>query len=197
MKINNISPGTAFGRVIKVNSVSNPGRKRVPVDKSSFEIAKVLNGGKSDKYSKLESENIREFFKGILGDYNGRDNIIMRKIGKDVFIASGREAAEYKNYIKLKTAEAKHFSDKQKEKFLSRAYLNADRRLFEKAENSLKHNRDDSFKFIVNGFHPNDRTTEELLGLEPIDVKFDKIIYDSIKARPGHQTKYKHLELEI
>lgn len=199
MRINNISPGSAFGRVIKVNSISNPGRLNVPVDESTYDVARVLNGERVQNYSEKEAKRIRGFFKDILGDYNGKDGIVMRKIGKDVFLLSGEDAAKHKEYMKEQAIKAEQYDYKNRKKFLINVRKVADNRILNKAENGENSRRNSDIEFAVNGFHPNDRTIEELVGLEPIDVKFDKIIYNTIKTRPGVPVRMKarHLELEI
>lgn len=200
MKINNIPANTAFGRVVKVNSISNPARKRVPVDSSTFEISKVLNGQGSDKYALNDRKRIRKLFERTLGDYHSGDKVLMRKIGKDAYIASGEDALQYRDYIKRQGKKAEKLSQKQRDNFIAKSYINADRRLLENVENGLNGKPESVFEFSVRGFYPEDRTTEEFLGLEPIDVRFDKIIYKTDKPYNNddlRRSANRYLEISI
>lgn len=87
----------SFGRIIPVKSVSNPNSEyqRSRVDNSTFEVVKVLNSEKSSKYSREESSKIRSFFQAVLGDYNGKNGILMKRTEDgDLVLLSGKDAKE-------------------------------------------------------------------------------------------------------
>ena len=104
MRINNIAANTAFGRVIKLNAPKE--KVEFSADDRDFgvlhELENVLNSRNSRVYTKSQSEKIREFFKNILGDYNGENGIRIEKAYGDTVIISGEDAK------KLKELEEKH-----------------------------------------------------------------------------------------
>lgn len=111
-----------FGRVIKINSddmqykkikdiypdgVKTTVIKKIPyadesqIDKSTNEICKILNSKPSKMYSDKQAERIRDFFKSVLGDYNGKDGIVFEKNNKgDILLISGDNCKEYKKIMK-------------------------------------------------------------------------------------------------
>ena len=102
----------SFGRVIPINSITNPNseNKRKRVDNSTFEVAKVLNSEKSQIYSKEEAQSIRNFFKGVLGDYNGKDGILIKRTETgDLYMLSGKDAEHIKG--RWKTKKEKRFTN--------------------------------------------------------------------------------------
>lgn len=109
-----------FGRIIPVKSISNPNGEyqRQRVDNTTFEVVKVLNSEKSSKYSKEESGKIRSFFQNVLGDYNGKNGIIMKRTEDgDLVLLSGKdakEAAKNKTDISAKIEEKLENGKKQK-----------------------------------------------------------------------------------
>ncbi len=98
MKINQIP---SFGRIIKIYSDSQISNKNKKVDNSTFEICKILNSEPTNKYSKKQAQSIREFFKSVLGDYNGHNGILIRKTNLcDTYLFSGKDALKVKNIEK-------------------------------------------------------------------------------------------------
>lgn len=95
----------SFGRIIPINSITAPdyNSKKKRVDNSTYDVAKVLNSEKTSTYSKTEATSIRSFFQSILGDYNGKNGIIMKRTsrGDDVLI-SGKDAQTIKELDKNK-----------------------------------------------------------------------------------------------
>lgn len=95
----------SFGRIIPINSITAPdyNSKKKRVDNSTYDVAKVLNSEKTSTYSKAEATSIRSFFQSILGDYNGKNGIIMKRTsrGDDVLI-SGKDAQTIKELDKNK-----------------------------------------------------------------------------------------------
>jgi len=91
LRINNIDANTAFGRVIRLNPP--PSRVEFSSDDRYFgvlhDLENVLNSRGSAVYTRGESNRIREFFKNILGDYNGRNGIMIQKAYGDTVIISG------------------------------------------------------------------------------------------------------------
>ncbi|MBQ8887754.1 MAG: hypothetical protein IJY61_08650 [Candidatus Gastranaerophilales bacterium] len=121
-----------FGRVIPVKSVTNPSseNRRKRVDNSTFEIAKVLNSESTSTYSKEEAKSIRSFFKEVLGDYNGKDGIVIKRTeAGDLFILSGKDAEHLKNkekvegYIEFKAENGKQKKKKDAQIVLSSSQL--------------------------------------------------------------------------
>ncbi len=105
MKVNGI---ISFGKVININSDGDSSAKKLKVDKSTYEICKILNSEHSNKYSKENSAKIRAFFQSFLKEYNGKDGICMKQSdnGKIVLL-TGRDAkAVEKIQKKSKTVDA-------------------------------------------------------------------------------------------
>ena len=94
MKINNLNNSISFKRVINVETPMSIDSKKGEIDKRTIELAKVLNNRHSSLYTQEEAESIKTFFKTILGDYDGRTNIEIRKpnAGKNVILLSGKDA---------------------------------------------------------------------------------------------------------
>lgn len=122
----------SFGRVIPIKSITNPNseNKRKRVDNSTFEVAKVLNSEKTLTYSKEESQSIRNFFKAVLGDYNGKDGILIRRTeAGDLYMLSGKDAEHLKGkekvdgYIELKAEDGKQKKKKDSQIVLSSSQL--------------------------------------------------------------------------
>lgn len=122
----------SFGRVIPVISMTNPSSEntRKRVDNSTFEVAKVLNSEKTNAYSKEEAQSIRNFFKDILGDYNGKDGILIKRTeAGDLYMLSGNDAEHIKGkekvegYIELKAEDGKQKKKKDSQVVLSSSKL--------------------------------------------------------------------------
>ena len=94
----------SFGRIIPVKSVTNPNYQntRRRVDNSTYEVAKVLNSEKSSVYTKDEAAQIRSFFQEVLGDYNGKDGILIRRTeAGDLFMISGSDVEKLQKKEKI------------------------------------------------------------------------------------------------
>lgn len=122
----------SFGRIIPVKSVTNPNfeNKRRRVDNSTFEVAKVLNSEKSTVYSNDEATQIRHFFKEVLGDYNGKNGILIRRTESgDLFMISGSDAEKLQKrekidgYVELKAENGNQRKKKDAEIILSSSKL--------------------------------------------------------------------------
>lgn len=122
----------SFGRVIPVKSVTNPSseNRRKRVDNSTFEIGKVLNSEKTSTYTREEAQSIRDFFKEILGDYNGKNGILLKRTEDgDLFLISGKDAEHLKGkekvegYIELKAEDGKQKKKKDSQIILSSSKL--------------------------------------------------------------------------
>lgn len=104
LRINNIAANTAFGRVVKLVAP----KEKVEFSANDrdygvlYELGNVLNGRNSRVYTDNQANKIREFFKNILGDYNGENGIRIEKAFGDTFIISGKDAE------KLKALEEEH-----------------------------------------------------------------------------------------
>ncbi len=93
MQVNKIS----FGRIIPISSDSDNKKSDKRIDSSTYEICKILNSEHTSKYSKKQAASIREFFKSVLGDYNGQDGIIFKQSADgDIVLLSGKDAKEIK-----------------------------------------------------------------------------------------------------
>lgn len=106
----------SFGRILPITSdtIQNANSKR-RVDNSTYEIAKVLNSEKSTVYSRKESQNIRDFFKEVLGDYDGQNGILMKKSQTgDVFLISGKDAEKLRNETEIDGYIEKYFHNQHK-----------------------------------------------------------------------------------
>ena len=121
-----------FGRIIPVKSVTNPSPEntRTRVDNSTYEIGKVLNSEKTTIYSKEEAQKIKNFFKEVLGDYNGKDGILIKRTeAGDLFMISGKDAEHLQNkekvegYIELKAEDGKQKKKKDSQILLSSSQL--------------------------------------------------------------------------
>lgn len=122
----------SFGRIIPLKSVTNTNQinQRKRVDNSTFEVAKVLNSEKSLVYSENEAQKIRNFFKEILSDYNGRDGILIKKTGEgELFLISGKDAKHLQNkekiegYIDLVAEDGKRKNKKDSQVVLSSSQI--------------------------------------------------------------------------
>ena len=160
----------SFGRIIPVKSVTNPNseNRRKRVDNSTFEIAKVLNSENSSVYTKEEATSIRDFFKTILGDYNGRNGILIRRTeAGDLFLISGADTQKLEKkekiegYIELKAENGKKQRRKDTEIILSSSELSDNL----KAEKTPIRARIDEFRYFnarrfftakIDGFIRND-----------------------------------------
>lgn len=160
----------SFGRIIPVKSATNPSceNKRRRVDNSTFEVAKVLNGEKSSVYSNDEATQIRNFFKEVLGDYNGKNGILIRRTESgDLFMISGSDAEKLQKkekidgYIELKAENGAQRKKKDAEITLSSSRVSTE----QQANKNLIKAKLDEFRYFnvqrfftaqVDGFIRND-----------------------------------------
>ena len=134
----------SFGRIIPVKSVTNPRaeNRRKRVDNSTFEVGKVLNSKNTSTYSREEAKKIRNFFKEILGDYNGKNGVLIKRTEDgDLFIISGKDAEHLKNkekiegYVGLKAEDGRKTSKKDSQIVLSSSLLPLD---YQPSRNPIK-----------------------------------------------------------
>ena len=119
MKVNTIP---SFGRIIKINSDSYNPEQNKKIDNSTYEIGRILNSEPSKKYSNQQAKSIREFFKSVLGDYNGQNGILLRRTDNgDVFLLSGREAHKVHNIEK----RTKYMGEKRAQEIIKQIYYKA------------------------------------------------------------------------
>ena len=98
MRVNNINARASFARVIAISDERTGKISKYDDEKmnSLSELQNVLNGHRSSIYSNNAAQKIRNFFKDILGDYNGKNGITIRSFGDDVILFSGEEANKLK-----------------------------------------------------------------------------------------------------
>ena len=131
----------SFGRVIPVKSVTNPSRENTKkrVDNSTFEVARVLNSEKSTTYSKEEAQSIRNFFKEVLCDYNGRDGILIRRTNAgDIFMISGKDAKHLQDKEKIEGYIDLMEEDGQRKKRREAQIVLSSSQIVEDGDNSIK-----------------------------------------------------------
>ena len=98
----NTSNNAVFGRTIKVKPCFDKNYKYMK------EISKILNGNKSQNYNEKQHEEIKNFFIDTLGDYNGKNNISLRKTTNgDVFLFSGNEAKKLREIEQIENLDTK------------------------------------------------------------------------------------------
>ncbi len=116
MKINSVnSLKLSFGSVIRVDSITNSEHGYSnKVDKYTYEVSKVLNGKKSNIYSKKESKGIRNFFKTLINDYNGKNGVFMTRSLGDVYLCTGVDAKEIKSFYKKGKEKIKDINKNKK-----------------------------------------------------------------------------------
>lgn len=152
----------SFGRVIPITSLSAPSKdiKTKRVDNSTYEIAKVLNSEKSTVYSKAEAKSIREFFQEILGDYNGKDGILIKRTNSgNTVLLSGEDARKM---------QGKEIVD---------GYINT------KIENGhTKKKKDSEIILSSSKLSYEDLTPAQKYNGAPIKVKLDRIQYFNTQA---------------
>ena len=135
----------SFGRVIPIKSITNPSseNKRKRVDNSTFEVAKVLNSEKTKTYSQEEAQSIRNFFKEVLGDYNGKDGILIKRTASgDLYMLSGKDAEHLNGkekvdgYVELKAEDGKQKKKKDSQIVLSSSILSVNQQQSKKHLNA-------------------------------------------------------------
>lgn len=160
------------------------------MDSPTYEVVKALNSEESI-YTKSQAKSIRKFFQSILGDYNGKSGIMMRKAAGELYLLSGKDAAEYKKSEEEKIQQRKNLYDRQylevngikrKSATIGRYnnYILTNNEIKHKAE---IHNCEDRpvTKLIFNSSEIDESklTTGQLSGLRPIECKLDTFTYIS------------------
>ena len=94
MKINNTTNinNTTFKKAINVRPALRDGRTCIAWNCTEQQIAKVLNGEKTNVYSQKEKKKIKEFFKPLLKDDS--TPVVYRQYDCGKFILSGQEAKD-------------------------------------------------------------------------------------------------------
>lgn len=162
----------SFGRIIPINSISAPDyySKKKRVDNSTYNVAKVLNSEKTSAYSKSEAANIRNFFQAILGDYNGKDGIIMKRTqrGDDVLI-SGKDAQQIKEI------------EKGKNKSSEKSQAKIEELIYAKLENGNGKKKDSVIILGSSTLSRNDLTFAQIAGESQIKTKLDQFGYMNVQ----------------
>ena len=93
LRVNNTGVNTSFGRIIRLNPPEGYGDFSINnrVFGNLYELENVLNSRNSSVYTKNEANKIRDFFKKILGDYNGKNGIMIKKAFGDTVVISGED----------------------------------------------------------------------------------------------------------
>lgn len=118
MRINSVNGATAFGRVVRLKA---PPEK---IDFSAvdrefgvlYELENVLNSKEIGSYTEDEADKIREFFKKILGDYNGENGVMIEKAFGETVIISGEDAETVKELEKKHKVSYRNSSWRHKAK---------------------------------------------------------------------------------
>lgn len=129
MKVNNINTAAAFTRAIRLldgqaNRISKYDDEKMS---SIRELQKVLNSRESEIHPDNTAQKIRNFFKEILGDYNGENGIIIRPFGRKIILFSGKEADKLKQldaqaaYTKDQVDRSCHVKRKRKDLIIQNA----------------------------------------------------------------------------
>lgn len=97
MRINNVSPRTNFGKVIEIEKDSRDEQHEWGRFEAERTITDILNGGKktyriAERYSEKEEQQIREFFKPLLGKDN--KNVLFRYYDKRKYLITGQESKD-------------------------------------------------------------------------------------------------------
>lgn len=186
MKINSINNTTSFKRVIKIDSVTNPKypQTRRKIDNSTFAVCKALNSEKTSTYSRKEAEDLRNFFTDILGDYNGENGIIMRRIDDgDVVLLSGEDAQRIKTLEEKKSNERaailsnRKLSNNKKQKYIQKNQQHIDNMIRKYLEDGTQGKPEAHLAFESSQLKKQDILPEQALGYEPIKAKIDYISY--------------------
>ena len=92
MNINNINNSINFGKAINIAPASRDNDLQVNSINTERNIAKVLNNEKCDVYSKEEKEQIKEFFKPLMGEET--TPVVFKYYDAGKFIVSGQDAKD-------------------------------------------------------------------------------------------------------
>ena len=163
----------SFGRIIPVFSTTAPDysstKKRV--DNSTYDVAKVLNSEKTSAYSKAESASIRNFFQSILGDYNGKNGVLMKRTQRgDVFLISGEDALSIKEIEKGKTKNPEKTQAKIEEL------------IYAKLENGHGKKKETAITLASSKAPRESLTISQICGETPIKAKLDQFAYMNIQS---------------
>ena len=163
----------SFGRIIPVNSITAPdySSKRKRVDNSTYDVAKVLNSEKTSAYSRAEAASIRNFFQSALGDYNGKNGILMKRTqkGDDVLI-SGKDALLIKEIEKGKTKNPEKTQAKIEEL------------IYTKLENGHGKKKETIITLGSSKISRDSLTYSQICGETPIKAKLDQFAYMNVQS---------------
>lgn len=163
----------SFGRIIPINSITAPdySSKKKRVDNSTYDVAKVLNSERTRTYSRAEAASIRAFFQSILGDYNGKNGILMKRTqrGDDVLI-SGEDTLTIKEIEKGKIKNPEKTQAKIEEL------------IYAKLENGNGENQDSTVILRSSKVSRDDLTLSQICGNTPIKAKLDQFAYTNIQS---------------
>ena len=133
MKINSIN-NVSFKRTIPVTTSTFYETSGRELDKKTIEIAKVLNSKKTSSYTQESALNIRNFFKSVLGDYNGQNGVEFRKLPKEdtLVLLSGKDLNAIKQLeekqkpIKKDVNKSKTLSNRRKKQVIDELHSQVD-----------------------------------------------------------------------
>ena len=144
MEISSVNSNFNFKRAIPVStSMYYPNSGRA-LDESTIEVAKVLNS-KNSSYSHESTLRIRNFFKSVLGDYDGRSGIEFRKLPEQnmLVLLSGKDLNAIKRIeeeqrpIKKSINKSKTKSIRKKKQAIQDLHLKVDAEIQRRLENGV------------------------------------------------------------
>lgn len=127
----NTNYNIAFCRAIKLKTYSENDYNNMK------DISRILNGNISPEYNEEQHKKIKNFFVDILGDYDGKSGVSLRKTTNgDVFLFSGEEAKRLrKAEIRENLDTKKNKAAKYKENVSSEARKNVENLIYKLSEN--------------------------------------------------------------
>ncbi len=187
MRINSVCNQINFKRVIKVNSISNPeGMDTLRrVDDTSHEVENVLNSKKSYIYDVKEANNIRQYFRSFLGDYDGIKGIKLVRVGTSLFLLSGKDAKDYKKLeksqkeYKSSIENSVKYSSNQKGKLIHDSYVRLGEMIKDRVENGKNFKPYSVIDFKSSSLPYSLLTDDQKSGMYPIHTKIDSYHYES------------------
>ena len=154
MKVSTIHQANNFGRVIQMQNAENDELTR----RNAKQLVGVLNNSDKSMYSKSQEVEIRNFFKDVLGDYNGHDGIMTRKTqdGKN-FLISGQDAKDIKQIVKRQYDSYKNdkLTQHQKKAVLEANQIELEAEIDERLENGKKGKADSIIRMYLDLENPN------------------------------------------
>lgn len=146
MKINSVNSNLNFKRAIPVStSVYYPNSGRALYE-NTIEVAKVLNSKKSSTYSQESAIKMKEFFKSVLVDYDGRAGIEFRKLpeqnmlvmlsGKD--LNAIKQIEEEQRSLKKSINKSKTISRSKKKQSIEELHSKVDNEILRRLEDGVK-----------------------------------------------------------